>query len=382
MPVIKTIVLTVVSVLAIGVSGVGLNAAFGKDITLVVDGQSLRTKVLYGSVAEVLSNEGISLDSRDRVNPEPSAVVSNDMTITVQYARPISLTLDGQKGTYWTYATTVAGIVSNLGLSESTIRVSLDQKTDVPRQGLTLEIETGHDVTVTANGQTQNLHAFGEVRHALDDLNLVWDGDDIVTPAADSALSDNLTITLVKVDQVTVTREVVIDYATESTEDPEATKGKVTVTTAGVAGAKTQTVVQTLHDGQVVSEEVTAEQVTREPVTQVQTVGTKVVAVSVDPGSAQAIAYDMVIARGWDDAEFNCLVNLWNRESGWRVNAANASSGAYGIPQALPGSKMASAGADWQTNPATQITWGLGYISGRYGTPCGAWNAFLSKGWY
>ena len=66
---------------------------------------------------------------------------------------------------------------------------------------------------------------------------------------------------------------------------------------------------------------------------------------------------------------------------GWRVNAAN-SSGAYGIPQALPGSKMASAGADWQTNPATQIAWGLGYIAGRYGTPCGAWDHSESNGWY
>ena len=104
--------------------------------------------------------------------------------------------------------------------------------------------------------------------------------------------------------------------------------------------------------------------------------------VSPDPGSAQAIAYDMVHARGWGDDQFSCLVALWNRESGWRVNAYNAGSGAYGIPQSLPGSKMASAGADWETNPATQISWGLGYIGGRYGTPCGAWGHSQSTGWY
>ena len=101
-----------------------------------------------------------------------------------------------------------------------------------------------------------------------------------------------------------------------------------------------------------------------------------------DPGTAQAIAYGMVLARGWGEAEFNCLVALWNRESHWNVSAHNASSGAYGIPQALPGSKMATAGADWATNPATQITWGLGYIAGRYGTPCGAWGHSESVGWY
>ncbi|MET0672496.1 MAG: lytic transglycosylase domain-containing protein [Microbacterium pygmaeum] len=101
-----------------------------------------------------------------------------------------------------------------------------------------------------------------------------------------------------------------------------------------------------------------------------------------DPGTAQAIAYEMVLARGWGDGEFACLVALWNRESGWRVNAYNAGSGAYGIPQALPGNKMASAGGDWETNPATQISWGLGYIGGRYGSPCGAWGHSESVGWY
>ena len=64
------------------------------------------------------------------------------------------------------------------------------------------------------------------------------------------------------------------------------------------------------------------------------------------------------------------------------MNAYNASSGAYGIPQALPGSKMATAGADWETNAATQIEWGLGYVQGRYGTPCGAWAHSQDVGWY
>jgi hypothetical protein len=103
--------------------------------------------------------------------------------------------------------------------------------------------------------------------------------------------------------------------------------------------------------------------------------------VAPSPGSAQAIAYKLVQARGWDDSQFQCLVALWNRESGWRVNAANP-SGAYGIPQALPGSKMGAYGSDWATNPATQIKWGLSYISGSYGTPCGAWGHSNSYGWY
>lgn len=103
---------------------------------------------------------------------------------------------------------------------------------------------------------------------------------------------------------------------------------------------------------------------------------------SPDPGSAQAIAYTMVMDRGWSLVEYDCLVALWNRESHWNVYAENPTSGAYGIPQALPGDKMATVAADWQTNPETQIIWGLGYIAGRYGTPCGAWDHSERKGWY
>jgi hypothetical protein len=100
-----------------------------------------------------------------------------------------------------------------------------------------------------------------------------------------------------------------------------------------------------------------------------------------DAGSAQAIALGILTAQGMGTDQYNCLVSLWNRESHWRVNAENP-DGAYGIPQALPGSKMASAGADWKTSAATQIKWGLGYIKGRYGTPCGAWAHSQATGWY
>jgi hypothetical protein len=96
----------------------------------------------------------------------------------------------------------------------------------------------------------------------------------------------------------------------------------------------------------------------------------------------QTIAEALLPKFGFDSAQMSCLVPLWMGESGWRVNAENASSGAYGIPQALPGSKMASAGADWQTSAATQIEWGLGYIAERYGSPCGAWGFKQSHGWY
>ena len=386
MSIIKTIALSIASIAAVNLSGLGLNAAFGQDITLVVDGQTTQVSVVHGSVGEVLASQNITPDTRDRVTPELNTVVSNDMVITVNYARLIDLTLDGQSGDYWTYATTVGGVIASLGMGDTTLKVSAPCETPVPRDGMALTIATGHQVTVTSDGTTQQLLGFGTVQNALTDLGLTWDDNDLVTPDPTTTLSDDLAISLVRVDQQTVSVDVPIPFDTQNSDDPDTTKGKVTVVTPGVNGVMSQTVLQTLHDGVVVDQSVTSENVTTEPVTEVTVTGTKAApasapAASVTPGSAQAIAYDMVIARGWDDSQFNCLVSLWNRESGWRTNAANP-SGAYGIPQALPGSKMASAGADWQTNPATQITWGLGYISGRYGTPCGAWGAFQSKGWY
>lgn len=89
----------------------------------------------------------------------------------------------------------------------------------------------------------------------------------------------------------------------------------------------------------------------------------------------------LMLSAGFGIDQFPCLNKLWNKESGWRTSAANP-SGAFGIPQALPGSKMSSVGSDWRTNPATQIKWGLGYIEGRYGSPCKAWSHSQSSGWY
>ncbi len=85
---------------------------------------------------------------------------------------------------------------------------------------------------------------------------------------------------------------------------------------------------------------------------------------------------------GYDDSDFDCFNNIIIRESMWDIDATNRGSGAYGIPQALPGSKMASVGSDWRTNPATQIIWAIGYMEDRYGSPCAAWTFKRAHGWY
>ncbi|MDO9398085.1 MAG: lytic transglycosylase domain-containing protein [Herbiconiux sp.] len=98
-----------------------------------------------------------------------------------------------------------------------------------------------------------------------------------------------------------------------------------------------------------------------------------------DPGSVQDIAFQALPSYGWDEKQYYYLLALWKKESGWNPAAHNASSGAHGIPQALPGDKM---GPGWESDPHVQIGWGLGYIAGRYGSPCEAWASSVDRGWY
>jgi hypothetical protein len=118
-----------------------------------------------------------------------------------------------------------------------------------------------------------------------------------------------------------------------------------------------------------------------QPVAAAQPSPSPTVAPAAASGSPQQIAEAMLGSFGWSSSQFSCLDPLWAHESGWSVTAANP-DGAYGIPQALPGSKMASAGPDWQTDAATQIKWGLEYIQATYGSPCGAWAHEQATGWY
>jgi flagellar biosynthesis GTPase FlhF len=99
-------------------------------------------------------------------------------------------------------------------------------------------------------------------------------------------------------------------------------------------------------------------------------------------GTPKEIAMNLLPDHGWKSSQFSCLDSLWTKESRWKVSADNPTSTAYGIPQALPGNRMAAYGSDWRTNPVVQIKWGLDYIEDAYGSPCNAWAHSKAKGWY
>jgi hypothetical protein len=200
--------------------------------------------------------------------------------------------------------------------------------------------------------------------------------DELVTKVAAEAID---------VTVETVTEEQVIKPGEVVKKDPTAFKGEKTVLTKGEAGTELVTYNVTYENGVEVSRELALSVVTEPATDKVISVGTLVIpkTTSAQQGTNRGIGQHMALAiYGWEGAQWACLSELWNRESGWRHTAGNPTTGAYGIPQALPGDKMAKYGADWRTNPATQIEWGLAYIKGRYGNPCNAWSHFLNKNWY
>ena len=150
----------------------------------------------------------------------------------------------------------------------------------------------------------------------------------------------------------------------------KAAAAKAASAKAASAKAAAQQAAQEQAAQQQATQQQAAQQTTAQPAT------------SAPSGSPQQIAEQMLSQFGWSSSQFSCLQPLWALESGWNIYASNPSSGAYGIPQALPGSKMASAGPDWQGDAATQIRWGLSYIQGTYGSPCAAWSHEEADGWY
>ena len=256
-----------------------------------------------------------------------------------------------------------------------------------------------------------------KVLDILEENHITLQEDEVAVPDIDSEISDNKTIRIskvseleqdvAKVEETVTTEEILSTYnsvtekiVVEQVEIPFETITKEAtgdgtkqnkVVQQGVNGLKEITYkVRYQNDTEIERIELSSK-IIKEPVNKIVEVKTVQVtsrfgdiraAVTGTVAEYQAYAKERCNAYGWSDTDFDCLVALWYRESGWRVTAENKYSGAYGIPQALPATKMSTVGSDYLTNYKTQIDWGLGYIKSRYGTPTAAWNHSESQGWY
>jgi len=385
-------------------TGMGVVNTLTKEVTIVVDGRATTGRVSAETVGQALVDQGVDLGVHDVVYPPADTVVRDRMQITVSYGRQVQVKVDGAMMSFWTTSATVNGVLAALGLTDPNVQVSVDPTTPVTDEGLAISVSVPRQVELRADQATTTFETtVGTVGDMLTARGLTLGPDDIVTPALDTPITDFMTVAIQRgvITQETTTAE--IPFTVTKQDDATLPVGQVKVKTAGVNGTKQQVWQVVTVDGVEQSRTLVSETVTKAPVDEVDRVGTKPptapakpaatttsggdatpppAAPAVPAGSAQDIARSLLPDFGFGDDQFGCLVNLWNHESGWRVNAQNRSSGAYGIPQALPGSKMAAYGSDWRTNPATQIKWGLSYIKNRYGTPCGAWGHFQSTNWY
>ncbi|AKV54972.1 putative secreted protein [Bifidobacterium actinocoloniiforme DSM 22766] len=230
---------------------------------------------------------------------------------------------------------------------------------------------------------------FTTVKSVLDAGDITLDPGDQVTPSLQTKVNESTTIEIERADASVKSEDSAIPFNTIEERTDSLPAGTRKVKTEGQNGVMETTSLITKAGSKSLSSNIFASFVKQAPVDKVILVGTGSGSASAPSASAgssttapvgdsQALAHGLVLSRGWGEGEFTCLVQLWNKESGWRTNAANP-SGAYGIPQALPGSKM---GPGWESDANVQINWGLGYIASRYGTPCGAWAKSQASGWY
>lgn len=246
-------------------------------------------------------------------------------------------------------------------------------------------------VTVKINGKTRvvpGMH-FTDVKSVLDAGDITLDTEDTVSPSLDTKVNEN---TVIKIERAGASVEVSdtdIAFNTVKKETSSLPKGQEKVETEGEKGVMETTSLVTRSGDQVVSSNVFTSWVKKAPVDKVILVGTSTVSspsaaslgTTTPAGEIQSWAHDYLISNGYSEADFTAANFIISHESGWSPTATNPSSGAYGLPQALPGSKMASAGADWQTNYQTQFKWFVNYCNGHYGSISGAyayWQAHKS----
>lgn len=389
---LRKTVMSMVAVASLGVlTTAGSAVATGMHtVTLNVDGVTQQVSGWSSTVNDVLSIADVETSIHDVVIPAPTSYVSSGQTITVQHAHEVSIVdAKGRQGQEWAVGQTIHDMANNVAAKKAGSQLIVRRGgpeefplTDSDRTVIVKRGDTVKDVPVDA-GQSVN--------RALDDADMSAGPLDQVT--ATPGKEGKLQLTVERVEREDVTQTVTIERPVKEVEDPSLYKGQEEVKVPGADGTKVVRYAVEKRDGKEVRRVMISEKVVAEPKEETKHVGTKALPAGLspqdmvagappNPSAAQAVARTMLADFGFDDSEFGCLVNLWSRESGWRYNAGNPSSGAYGIPQALPASKMASAGSDYRTNPATQIKWGLGYIKNRYGTPCSAWGHSRSHNWY
>lgn len=352
MPKKSTVLATSLLSVALLAGGTTAATALHKDVTLSVDGETRSAGGFALTVADVLAAQGITLGDRDLVYPAPGDSVADGETITVQYSKPVTLSVDGKPVSFYTTATTLDAALSELTVRElGQSKLSVSRSASLPREGLAVSVITPKDVTLKVGGEAAAVSSTtATVADLLAERGITLDSDDILKPAATTALTDDLTIVVDRVEVRTkkVTKKIAFD--TVSKKDSKLWQGESRLLTAGENGKAEVTYEITEVNGKQTDKKQVKRVVVEEPTDAVKAIGTR---------QAGSSGHGINLARA----------SMWDRiarcESGgnWHINTGN---GYYGGLQFSKASWNANGGRDFAAYPhqasrAEQIT-----IANRY----------------
>ena len=263
------------AVLAVAGTSVGY-ATLNKDVTMSVDGSPTTVTTTAGTVGELLQDQGIAVSSRDVVAPDLGAKVTDGTQVAVRFARQVTFTVDGEKRTVWTTATSLDQALGALGVNTSGADLSTSRSASIGREGLAVDVATLKKVTVEVAGKKRAVETTGTtVADALAAAKVKADDDDKLSADTDEAIKSGDKITYTKVDVKTVTKKEQVAFSTVHKNSASLTRGKTKVDTTGRGGSRTLTFREVREDGKLISRKQTSSKVTDQPRTQVVLVGTK-----------------------------------------------------------------------------------------------------------
>ena len=351
-----------------------------KILTVFESGQKTSFKTNAKTVREALKAQKINFSKEDSVEPGlDEELTGAEYSINIYRAKPVVIEDGELKTKILTAAQTPRQIAEKAGLNvHNEDKLAFEESGNILEDGSinTLKITRAKEISVDLFGKTESFRTQAKtVEDFLKEKKIVLGKDDGISIDLKTQISNGLNFRIWRNGKQTLTVEEPTDFQTETIQDANKDSGYKEIKEAGEKGTKSVTYEVEMQNSKEISRKKINETEIKAAKKQVVIVGTKT---SLPAGSHT----DWMSAAGISASDQGSANAIISQESGWRVNATNRSSGAYGIPQALPGSKMASAGSDWQTNPITQLKWMNSYVVGRYGSWQNAYAHKKSKGWY
>ena len=360
---------------ALAVAGTSVGwAALNKDVTVSVDGSPTTVTTTAGTVGELLQDQGIAVTGRDVVAPDVSAKVTDGTRVAVQFARQVTFTVDGEKKTVWTTATSLDQALGALGVNTTGADLSTSRSAGIGREGLAVDVDTLKTVTVDAAGKKRQVKTTGTtVADALAAAKITVDGDDELSADADEAIENGDSLTWTKVDVSKETKKQDVGFDTVRRESGSLLRGTTTVDTTGEEGTRTLTYRVVRENGEVTERTRVSSKVTDAPRDRVVLVGTKAPPKPKAPSGSSSSASSSAKSSGSGSSG--------SRSSGSRSSGSGSSgSGSSGssAPSVASGSvwdrlAQCESGGNWSINT------GNGFYGGLQFTPS-TWRGYGGTG--